>query len=115
MAKKSYQLPYLFIGETADYPRIMGFSFKIDRSDKDKYKYQFYAAERVKSLQIQLYEPNSLVYEGTLLKLTDLTVGMNEGEIRRSDIEQRGRFYAIMIVQLENGEVLNYSTEIVIE
>lgn len=113
--EKSYQLPYLFIAETADYPRIMGFSFKIDRLDHNKYQYQFYAAERVKSLQIQLYEPNSLVYEGALLTLTDLTVGMNEGEIRRSDIEQRGQFYALMIVQLENGEVLNYSTEIVIE
>ena len=113
--EKSYQLPYLFIAETADYPRIMGFSFKIDRSDQNKYQYQFYASERVKSLQIQLYEPNSLVYEGTLLTLKDLTVGMNEGEIRRSDIEQRGQFYALMIVQLENGELLNYSTEIVIE
>lgn len=110
--EETYSLPYLFIAETADYPRIMGFSFKIDLFEKDKYKYQFYAAERVKSLQVQLYEPNSLVYEGTLLKLTDLNVGMNEGEIRRSDIVKRGRFYALIIVQLENGELLNYSTEV---
>lgn len=109
---ETYQLPYLFIAETADYPRIMGFTFHIDRIEQDKYKYQFYAAERVKSLQIQLYEPNSLVYEGTLLTLTDLNVGMNEGEIRRSDIEKKGRFFALIIVQLENGELLNYSTEI---
>jgi len=115
MGRKPILYHIYLLHETADYPRIMGFSFKIDRLDHNKYQYQFYAAERVKSLQIQLYEPNSLVYEGALLTLTDLTVGMNEGEIRRSDIEQRGQFYALMIVQLENGEVLNYSTEIVIE
>ena len=113
--QESFALPYLFISETSDYPRIMGFSFQISRADKNKYKYQFYAAEQIKSLEIKLYEPTSLVYEGTLLQLENLDVGMNEGEIRRDSIKLRGNFYGMIIVQLENGELLTYHTEIALE
>lgn len=112
---KIIYLPYVFINETADYPKVMGFSFHINRLNKDVYKYQLYVAEPVKFVQIQLFNPNSLIYEGSLVKWTDLEVGMNEGEIKKRDITHTGKFYGLIVVQLENGEIVNYDTEIVLE
>ncbi|MEI3607760.1 S8 family serine peptidase [Pseudogracilibacillus sp. SE30717A] len=112
---KKYSLPYLFISETADNPKIMGFVFQLNEMNKDTYAYQMYVSEPVRSVQIKLYDPNSLMFEGTLIKWTDLQVGMNEGEIRRRDIKQRGNFYGLIVVQLENGEIVNYETIIRLE
>lgn len=112
---KEFSLPYVFISETAEYPKIMGFTFQLNQLDKDSYKYQMYIPEPVKSVQIQLYDPHSLVFEGTLAKWKDLEVGMNEGEIKRRNIKHRGNFHGIIVVQLENGEFVNYETEIILE
>ena len=111
----TFTLPYVFLSESAEYPKVMGFSFQLNQLDQDVYQYQMYVAEPVKSIQIQLYDPNSLMFEGTLTKWTDLEVGMNEGEIKRRNVEQRGHFYGLIVVQLENGEFINYDTEIVLE
>src|SRR5690606_4230515 len=112
---KKLSLPYVFISETAEYPKIMGFNFQLNQLDKDNYTYQMYIPEPVKSVQIQLYDPHSLVFEGTLVKWKDLEVGMNEGEIKRRNIKHRGSFHGIIVVQLENGEFVNYETEILLE
>ena len=113
--KKIFSLPYLFISETSDYPKIMGFSFQLDKLDQDLYQYQMYVAEPVRSVQIQLYDPTSLVYKGELVKWTDLEVGMNEGEIKRRHVTHRGNFHGLIVVQLEDGEYVNYETEIILE
>ncbi len=112
---ETFSLPYLFISETADYPKIMGFVFQLNQQDKETYLYQMYVSEPVRSVQIQLYQPHSLVYEGTLVKLTDLQVGMNEGQIKKRDVKQSGRYYGLIVVQLENGDFVNYETEITLE
>ncbi|MFD2131508.1 S8 family serine peptidase [Pseudogracilibacillus auburnensis] len=112
---QTYYLPYVFINETANYPKVMGFSFRLNKLNKDVYKYQLYVAEPIKSVEIKLFNPNSLMYEGSLVKWTDLDVGMNEGEINKRNIKKKGKFYGLIVVQLENGEFVNYDTEIFIE
>lgn len=110
-----FQLPYLFVNQTSTYPKIMGFDFRLNHYNQDTYSYQFYIPEKVKYVQIQLYDPTLLVYEGLLYKWRDLQVGMNEGEINLRKIEQQGYFHAVIIVQLENGEYVNYETEVYLE
>lgn len=110
-----YTLPYVFINETANYPKVMGFSFQLRKFKQNLYHYQMYVTERVKSIEVQLFDQHSLVYEGSLIKWKDLDVGMHKGEIKRRHIKKRGKFYGLIVVQLENGEFVNYDTEIMIE
>lgn len=111
----TYELPYIFVNETDSYRKVMGFSFKIKQLDPKTYSYQMYVAERVKSIHIQLYELDTLSYVGTLLKLRNVDAGLHEEEIRRNNVQWRGRFYGILLVQLENGNYVNYETEIYLE
>lgn len=109
-----YSLPYMFINKTANNPHIMGFTFHLDMYDENYYKYELYVAERVKSVEVHLYERDTLMYEGELLYLKDLNVGMHEGEIQRKDVDEKGHFYGLIVAQLTNGEYVNYETDIYI-
>src|SRR5699024_3080093 len=80
---KEFSLPYMFINETANYPQVMGFTFDLNPHDDTYYDYQLYVAEQVKSVQVQLYNPDTFIYEGTFGRWTDLDIGMNEGQVKR--------------------------------
>lgn len=113
--QNTYKLPYVFMNETAPYKKVMGFTFQLDPIKKDVYTYQLYVAEPVRSVEIQLFDPHSLVHEGTLARWTNLEIGMNEGEINKRNISKQGTFYVLIVVQLANGEFINYGTEVHIE
>lgn len=108
----TFLLPYLFINQTADYPKIMGFSFQVNPFDQDTYAYELFLPENVRQVQVQLYDPDTHLFQGVLYKWKDLKEGMHKGEILRRRIKQRGYFYGLIIVQLENGEIASYQTEI---
>lgn len=112
---KVYDIPYMFIAQTADYPKLMGFTFRMHEFDEKKYRYEMYVAEATTSLEVHLYDRESLVYKGKLFEWKDLEQGLHKGEIRKDKIEQRGTFYALIIVQLENGVFINYDTNITLE
>src|SRR5699024_2636589 len=42
-----YQLPYLFVNKTADYPKAMGFEFSLKTFADDTYTYRLYVTEPV--------------------------------------------------------------------
>lgn len=113
--EEEFSLPYIIINETSNYPKVMGFTFQMNQFDDDMYQYQLYVPEQVTSIQIKMYDPDSLLYKGTLMELSDLEVGMNEGEIDRSEIKHQGEFYGIIAVELENGEIAHYDTRIYLE
>ncbi len=108
-------LPYLVVNETANYKKVMGFSFDMNRFDPKTYDYQLYIPEQVNSVQIKLYELSSLLYKGDLLQLTDLEIGMNKGKIAKEDVEFAGEFYGLIVVELENGKIEHYDTTIYLE
>lgn len=112
---ETYKLPYLFVNQTADYPKAMGFDFSLKPFTEDVYQYQVYVTEPVVRMDVQLINPNSLMYERTFLNLTKLEVGMNEGEIKKTDIGERGHYHAIITVLLESGEYDSYVTELYID
>lgn len=112
---KTYELPYLFVNQTADYPKAMGFGFSLKPFSNDEYMYNLYVAEETRHVQVDLYDPNSLLFERTLLKLDDVDVGMNEGHMKQSAVGKPGHYQAIVTVQLETGAYESYETNVFIE
>jgi minor extracellular serine protease Vpr len=111
---KKYNLPYLFINETADYPKATGFEFTLKSFSEDEFVYRLYLTDETRSVEVELYDPQTLIFDRTLFRMEDTQVGMNEGYLRKRDLGKPGRYLAIITVQLENGTYESYETEIVI-
>ncbi|HEX6594806.1 MAG TPA: S8 family serine peptidase [Bacillota bacterium] len=113
--ENTYELPYLFVNETADYPKAMGFEISLEPFSDETYKYQLYITEPVIHLDVELYQEDTLVYEGSLLSTDDLQPGMNEGYIEKKDVQQQpGKYRALITVQLEDGTYNSYETALYI-
>lgn len=109
-----YHLPYLFINETADYPKATGFEFTLKPFSEEEFVYRLYLTEETRSVEVELYNPHTLIFDRSLLKMEETDVGMNEGYINKKEIGKPGRYLAIITVQLENGKYESYETELVI-
>ncbi|WP_052345760.1 S8 family serine peptidase [Paucisalibacillus sp. EB02] len=111
---ETYHLPYLYINETADYPKATGFEFTLKPFSKDEFVYRLYVTEDNRSVEVELYDPHTLLFDRTLFRIEDTQVGMNEGYIKKRDIGKPGRYLAIITLQLEDGTYESYETELVI-
>src|SRR5699024_2079856 len=49
---QTYQLPYLFVNETADHPKVMGFNFSLKELSQDDYQYQLYLTDQAKTVDV---------------------------------------------------------------
>jgi len=115
-ASEKYHLPYLFINHHADYPKTMGFEFSLKPFSKEKYSYKIYTVEEnIKKVVINLYDQDTLVFDRKLIELNDLKTGINEGEIDARDVGEPGLYYALVIMELENGTYDSYEIELLIE
>lgn len=113
--RQTFYIPYTFVNQTASYEKVIGFHFTLQNKRPKHYAYEFYVPERLKSLQVQLYDPHLLTYEGTLYEWKDLSVGWHEGDIRQSKIKYRGSFQAFIIAQLVDGSYTSYTMPLTIE
>lgn len=105
-------LPYIFINETDTYKKVTGFSIRLHPLREDEYTFELYAIENAKSITIQLFEPESLMYVGDLIKLENVTEGIYKETIDRERIEFRGSFYGLIVAELENGNIVQYEIPI---
>lgn len=112
---KTYQLPYLFVNETADHPKVMGFNFSLKELSQDDYQYQLYLTEQARTVDVNLYNPDTLVYDRHFLHLDNVDSGLNEGELQQSELGNPGHYIAIVTVQLEDGQYESYETMLTIE
>ncbi|WP_304956803.1 S8 family serine peptidase [Virgibacillus salidurans] len=110
-----YYLPYLFVNQTADNPKAMGFEFALKPFSEDTFLYRLYVTEPTKCVTVDLYDPDTLVRERTLVEMEDVEIGMNEGELDKSDIGNPGNYLALITVQLEDGKYESYQTPVYIE
>lgn len=111
----TFKLPYLFVNKTADYPKAMGFEFSLKTFSDDVYKYRLYTTEPVKHAEVALYDPETLLYERTLLEAEDLKKGMNEGQLTKKEAGKSGHYIAFITVQLEDGTFDSQAAEVLIE
>lgn len=112
---EKYQLPYLFVNKTADNPKAMGFNFSLKPFSDDIFLYQLYVTEPAKRVTVDLYDPNSLMYVRTLLETEELEVGMNEGQIKQSEVGEPGEYKALITIYLESGKYESYETILYLE
>ncbi len=110
----TYHLPYLFVSEEADQPTSMGFDFYQDPLQEDIYNYQVYVTEEADRLEVDVYHPETLIHEGTLLTTDDIHAGLNEGEISAKDVEYDGMYIGVVSIYLSSGEIDRDIVEIVL-
>lgn len=108
--KTNVQLPYLFVHKTDSYKKVDGFSLQVDPFDEKHYTYELLTTEKVKWLEVQLFDPETLLFKNTLLNIKEIDPGMHKGKIKRKDVKNKGMFMAIIIAQLETGEIVNDDT-----
>jgi minor extracellular serine protease Vpr len=113
--EETYHLPYLFINETADYPKATGFEFTLKPFSEDEFVYRLYLTEESQQVEVELYDPETLIYDRTLLHMEDTQIGMNEGYLPKSELGEPGSYLAVITVQLADGTYESYETELVIE
>ncbi len=113
--EKTYQLPYLFVNKSADNPKAMGFEFSWKSFSKDMYMYRIYMAEPAKRVKIDLYDPDTLLFDRTILEMEELETGINEGQIRKSAVGKSGQYKALITVYLEDGSITTHETQLQID
>ncbi|WP_100009892.1 S8 family serine peptidase [Lentibacillus sediminis] len=111
----TYHLPYLFVNQTADQPEAMGFELSLKPFSEDKYIYRLYLTESAKRVDVELYDPGTLVHKRTLFTVEDPQIGMNEGEMDRSELGAPGTYLAVITIRLEDGTYASHQTMLVIE
>lgn len=110
--QNTYDLPYLFLNKTADYPKAMGFEFSLKELSDDTYQYQLYLTDAAKKVTVDLYDADTLIYKRSLLTLEDIETGMNEGEMKKRDVGEGGYYKAIITAELKDGTLESYETEV---
>ncbi|RDW20544.1 S8 family serine peptidase [Oceanobacillus chungangensis] len=110
-----YLLPYLFINQTADNPKAMGFEFSLKPFSEDSYQYNLYLTEQVERIEVDLYTPDTLLFNRSLLEVDNLQIGMNTGEIKKGDIGKPGHYVAIITTVLEDGSYESHEVPLTIE
>src|SRR5699024_3906666 len=111
----TYHLPYLFVAEEANQPISIGFDLYHEPWKEEHFSYQMYLTEEVDTFIVDLYDPATLVHEGTLLKEEQLMVGMNEGTIAKEDVPFEGIFVAVIQLHLSTGEIKQEIVPLTIE
>lgn len=109
---KTYHLPYVWMNQTADHPRAMGLEFELKPFTKDDYTYKMFLSDDVESLDVHLYNPETLIREKQLLRLDDVKTGLNEGQLSKNKLPQPGIYLVILTAQLTDGSYKSYNTQI---
>lgn len=110
-----YQLPYLFVNKHANQPKTAGFDFSLKQFSKGVYQYEIYLTMPAKSIEVDLYDPESLMHDRTLFKEENLETGLQQGEISKEKAGRPGHYYAIITIQTEDDGYETYETDIFIE
>ncbi|MEB5452104.1 S8 family serine peptidase [Virgibacillus pantothenticus] len=108
----AYHMPYLFVNQAADNPKTMGFEFVLQPLSTDAFNYRFYMTEPAEKVEVDLYHPDTLLFDRQLLELKDVKAGVNEGEMDRGTVGKSGYYYAVISVTLKTGDLASYEAMI---
>lgn len=100
---KEIKLPYIYVIEEPNYPRIMGFQF--GPGDKPKtFRYEAYLPGGAEEFGIALYDPDTLRFIKFLDFSTNVTRGMLKRELTQEEIGVEGTFKALIYVKNKGKE-----------
>ncbi|MGN1387923.1 MAG: S8 family serine peptidase [Bacillus sp. (in: firmicutes)] len=97
---KTLYIPYLYMKEEPNYPKIMGFQFG-DGDDTDSYRYEMYVPCGGDEMLIALYDYSSLRFKGFLDYSTPAPSGFVQKEIPRNRLPEPGLYHAIISIKKE--------------
>ncbi|TCT26401.1 minor extracellular serine protease Vpr [Melghiribacillus thermohalophilus] len=98
---QTIQLPYIFVHETADYPRAGGLDFSFLPLKPDEYRFQIYLPEGADQLVVELYDPDTLQYQKTLIEEEDVRSGMYTQIFKRNTLGLSGNY--LMLARVLSG------------
>ncbi|GGM32638.1 minor extracellular protease vpr [Paraliobacillus quinghaiensis] len=114
-SNQTFSLPYLFVNQTADFPKAAGFELALDQYNKDNYRYSLYVTEPAKEIKVDLYDPDTMVFVQTILNLEEHSVGVVEGDLPVKNLPNQGQYIANIIVVATNGNTFHQQASILIE
>ena len=100
--KNRLELPYMFVIDEPNYPRVMGFEFALG-DQPDSYKYQVYLPGGADEFGIALYDPDSLRFVDFLDWQKQVPRGIVEKEIKIDKIKIQKQDYKAIIFAKEDG------------
>ncbi len=99
----SLHLPYLYVKEEPDYPRVMG--FEIGAGDhKDSLRYEMYLPGGADEMGIALYDADTYRFIGFLDSSKKLHRGMISKEIEKKQLPPTGVYHAIIFAKKADKE-----------
>jgi len=100
---KDISIPYMFVIEEPDYPRVMAFQF--GKSDKpDTYKYQLYLPRGAEEYGIALYDADTLRFIKFLDWSKETPRGLIEKELTEEEIGIKGIYKAVVFAKKAGKE-----------
>lgn len=96
-------LPYLFVVDEPNYPRVMGFELTYG-DHPDTYKYRMYLPGGAEEMGIALYDPDTLTFVGFLDWQKNAPKGLIEKEIKKEDLDVKANLYKAIIFAKKMGQ-----------
>ncbi|QNG60138.1 S8 family serine peptidase [Bacillus sp. PAMC26568] len=111
---RAVKLPYLYVVDEPDYPRVMGFEFGAGDA-ADTYKYEFYLPGGADEMGIALYDPDSLTFAGFLDWGRDMERGVVQKTFQKEEIQLPNGLYKAIIFAKKGNKEDAIETEILLE
>ncbi|MRX74148.1 S8 family serine peptidase [Bacillus lacus] len=107
-------IPYLFVVDEPDYPRIMGFSFQ-EGDMPGTYQYDVYMPGGADEMGIALYDPDTLMFKGFLDYRRNLERGLYSQELKNGNLQFAEGVYLALVYVKKDGREDVVETEILVE
>ncbi|QNU02677.1 S8 family serine peptidase [Peribacillus butanolivorans] len=100
---KKISLPYLYVKEEPDYPRVMGFEFG-QGDQAGTYRYEMYLPRGAEEFGIALYDADTLKFAGYMDWSKPAPSGLTKKNIYRKDLPPKGVYKAIIFARRNGRE-----------
>lgn len=95
---KTLYIPYLYMKEEPNYPKVMGFQFG-DGDNDESYRYEMYVPCGGDEMMIALYDYSSLRFKGFLDYSAPAPSGFFQKEIPRNHLPEPGLYHAVISIK----------------
>src|SRR5699024_6503860 len=100
---------YVFLHETANYPRVMGTQFQLKSLHKDEFSYEMYLTDIAEEVKVDFLDAKTLTINDTILLQANFTLGMNEGTFKK---RQSDNEIALLTIRFSNGKITQMYVDI---
>lgn len=107
---KVMQIPYLYMKEEPNYPKVMGFQVS-EGDSQDTYRYEMYIPNGGDEMIIALYDYDTYTFAGLLDRTVPAPTGYVQKEVEKSKLPVSGIYRAVIVIK--RGEVSEEFSKII--